>query len=156
MKSRLCCIPLVVFSLLPGMLAGASSRNMGEALPNMGEALPSNYQFELDAQAGEEVVHVSFVVASERFEVSVGNDLNMTFSGTVSLADDGTLFLAYNLAIRQKVTMSVSEGGEGRPSSQYVNNGLMGSVRMREGKQISLITVGNRSFKLKIAKLAEE
>ena len=51
MKSSKHWIPLVVFSLLPGMLVAASGRDMGEALSN-------NYQFELDAQAGEETMHV--------------------------------------------------------------------------------------------------
>lgn len=140
-------MPLVLVWLLPGTSLAASGCDIGGALP-------SNYQFELDAQAGEETMHVSFVVASEKFEISVGTDFNVTFRGTVSLADNGTLVLTYNLGFREKVAAGEANGG--RQSFQYVENGLMGSVRLREGKQISLITVGNRSLKLKITKLAED
>ena len=71
-----------------------------------------------------------------------------------TLAENGAMFVTYTVGVKDKMETSVSK--EGVTSYQYAENGTSGSVHLREGKEIALLTFGERSIKLKVTKLPEE
>lgn len=110
------------------------------------EALPDNYQVTLTMNSeGEQPLEVSVVVASTRFEASLGSPA-LNFSGTVTVEESGKVIIAYLLGWETPVV-------DGDKVVQFRPASTQGSVRLGVGEEIQIIRAGPRVARLSIKKL---
>lgn len=122
--------------------------------------LDQNYQITLKMMEKEGAgtpIEVALVVASPEFTASL-SEQDLTFSGTLSLAEEGVAIVAYSLAWSKPVTVTpagVSGEPQGlRPSNiQYQSSSSKGSVRLTMGEEVQILRAGSRIAVLGIQKL---
>lgn len=95
---------------------------------------------------GEQPLEVSVVVASTRFEASLGNPA-LNFSGTVTVEESGKIVIAYGLGWETPILDANGKAVQFRASS------TQGSVRLGVGEEIQIIRAGPRVARLSIKKL---
>lgn len=109
------------------------------------DVLPDNYQLTLTATEKDlPTVEVSVVTASSSFNVTAG-DMNLTFGGSVSPAEEPeSILIRFELGWAKPMT-----GNNG----QYVSSNARGSVRLKPGQEIQILRSGDRVVRLSIKKL---
>ncbi len=112
------------------------------------KSLSDNYQINLRLTNKDEApVDVSVVAASNQFSVSFGEQ-NLSFSGYLSVDEDGTLFVSYSLGWEAQIA-----GGNNNNAVRYQSSSAGGSVRLKPGEEIQILQVGSRVARLSILKL---
>lgn len=110
------------------------------------DALPDNYQVTLTMTDKDgQPIEVSVVVASTRFTASLG-DPSLTFSGSVTVDDSGSIMIAYALGWETPIP-------SGKDTIQFRPSSTQGSVRLKVGEEIQIIRAGSRVARLTIKKL---
>ena len=113
-------------------------------------ALPDNYQLTLVVSDGEKpATELSVVAVTPQFKVD-GAEPNITFAGTITPEEAGTVLVAY--VVSGDVPIRPPEGA---PSStiQYRMVGAQAAARLRLGETLQILKSGTRTFKLTISKL---
>ena len=111
------------------------------------DVLPDNYQVALTMTDKDgQPLEVSVVVASTQFTASL-SDPSLTFSGSVTVEDSGSIIIAYSLGWETPIPVGDGKSVQFRPSS------TRGSVRLKLGEEIQIIRAGPRIARLSIKKL---
>jgi hypothetical protein len=121
------------------------------------DALPDNYQVTLNiADKDGQPVEVSVVVASTEFNASM-SELNLTFSGNVTVDEAGSILIAYALSWQTQIVTSNNNDptpmAPGTGNIRYQSSEAQGSVRLKLGEEAQIIRAGTRTARLSIKKL---
>ena len=110
-----------------------------------GDALPENYQLTLSITDKDgKPVEVSIVVASTRFTAALG-EVGLQFAGSVVVEDSGSLLITYQLGWETPFPT-------GKDTVQFKPSTAQGSVRLKVGEDIQIISAGTRNAHLSLKK----
>ncbi len=141
------CLLLLVATLPAwGDVSGSATSGLGD-----------NYQLTLGESDGTgSSVEIRLVFASERFEVRA-DEPALVFIGTVDEHTPDGMLVHYTLTvesvIRTGVHASAAGGGGQTQTIQRVQTGTQSSARLRLGEAIEILSIGERTYSLKISEM---
>ena len=118
--------------------------------PDPNTALPDNYQLTLVVSDGDKpATELSVVAVTPQFKVDAVEP-SVTFAGTITPEDGGTVLVAY--VVSGEVAIRPPEGAASG-TIQYRAVGAQAAARLRLGETLQILKSGTRTFKLTVAKL---
>jgi len=113
-------------------------------------ALPENYQLTLNVSDGDKpATELSVIAVTPMFTIT-GVEPNITFAGTITPEDAGTVLVAYSVS--GDVPVRPPEGAASN-TTQYRVVGAQAAARLRLGETLQILKSGTRTFKLTVSKL---
>ena len=130
--------PLFLLALLQTFLTPIA---FGQGTDNDIDAYSENYRFTLNHVSAENKQStLEFVVSAKNFKAA-SFEPRLDFSGTVLVADKGSLVLQYDLRLQKQVVAGVHQSGDGAAPFQTmmtVQVGLASNIRLKLGKAIEI------------------
>ena len=141
--------------------------------PGSGEPLPMNYLLTLNASENDQpLAELSLVVATTDFTTdfihpigalaTVTVPTNLTFTGTLSVQEDGSVLVRYALscevAVPTNTQTTKSPNGEQVTSSsiQYKRSSTQASAKLRLNESLQILKSGTRTYRLTVSRISDK
>ena len=158
MKTRillLCLLPVVGFAQTVPPVRRSFATN------ESAQAFPENYKITLTmTEKDKSIAELALVVSSPEFRAEMGEPA-ISFSGTLTPEENGTILVRYtlgsNLAVTTQTMTTNSPSGQPVTSSnvQYVSSSAQTTTRLHIGEPLQILKSGGRVYVLTVARLGE-
>ena len=140
-------LPSVLVAQINQPVPNSVSRRVVAGPQASSGVLADNYEVKLTVTDKEgQPLEVSVVVASPQFGASLG-DQNLSFTGSVTVEDTGSLVIAYSVG--WETPSPGAPVGLGQPRGTT----MQGSIRLNSGEEVQIFRAGPRIARLSLKKL---
>ena len=153
--------------------AQSSRRTVQPGSTLSGEPLPMNYLLTLDASDNDQpITELSLVVATADFatdfihpigaQATVTVPTSLTFTGTLSVQEDGSVLIRYTLscevAVPTNTQTTKSPNGEQVTNSsiQYKRSSTQASAKLRLNEPLQILKSGTRTYRLTVSRIPDK